>query len=87
MCIRDREGDAAFVTCARCGETHAAGRDAQEHADYHVALDLSREAAFSSAAVERPVVVGGAGGGGKRRRTGASGSFKAKSLTSFFGKK
>jgi len=26
-------------------------------------------------------------GGGKRRRTGASGSFKAKSLTSFFGKK
>ncbi len=73
------------VTCARCGETHAAGRDAQEHADYHVALDLSREATFSSA-VERPVAVGGAGGG-KRRRTGASGSFKAKSLTSFFGKK
>ena len=84
---KEEEGDAAFVTCARCGETHAAGRDAQEHADYHVALDLSRETAFSSAAVERPVVVGGAGGGGKRRRTGASGSFKAKSLTSFFGKK
>lgn len=85
--MEEEEGDAAFVTCARCGETHAAGRDAQEHADYHVALDLSRETAFSSAAVERPVVVGGAGGGGKRRRTGASGSFKAKSLTSFFGKK
>ena len=83
---KEEEGDAAFVTCARCGETHAAGRDAQEHADYHVALDLSRETTFSSA-VERPVVVGGAGGGGKRRRTGASGSFKAKSLTSFFGKK
>ena len=30
---------------------------------------------------------GRGGGGGKRRRTGASGSFKAKSLTSFFGKK
>ena len=59
---KEEEGDAAFVTCARCGETHAAGRDAQEHADYHVALDLSRETTFSSAAVERPVVVGGAGG-------------------------
>lgn len=79
---KEEEGDVAFVTCARCGEAHAAGRDAQEHADYHVALDLSRETSFASAA-ERPVAVGG----GKRRRTGASGSFKAKSLTSFFGKK
>ena len=84
--------DEGYVVCDLCGERHAAGRDAQEHADYHVALDLSREMASGPAPVhiqrtsDRPVIVNG--GSGKRKRHGSgSGSFKAKSMTSFFTKK
>ena len=84
--------DEGYVVCEVCGERHAAGRDAQEHADYHVALDLSREMGSGPAPVhiqrtnDRPVIVNG--GSGKRKRHGSgSGSFKAKSMTSFFTKK
>ena len=84
--------DDGYVACEVCGERHAAGRDAQEHADYHVALDLSREMGSGPAPVhihrtnDRPVIVNG--GSGKRKRHGSgSASFKAKSMTSFFTKK
>ena len=84
--------DEGYVVCEVGGERHAAGRDAQEHADYHVALDLSREMGSGPAPVhiqrtnDRPVIVNG--GSGKRKRHGSgSGSFKAKSMTSFFTKK
>ena len=80
---KEEEGDAAFVTCA--GAARRARRiGTREHADYHVALDLSRETRFHR---RWNVRWWWAGRGGGRRRTGASGSFKAKSLTSFFGKK
>ena len=35
-------GEDVFWTCARCGERCLSGRDAQTHADAHVAYDLAR---------------------------------------------
>ena len=84
----------SYVECARCGERHVAGRDAQEHADWHVAMDLSAEGAVNGAPAPssrsvHPLPASRGGRGGKRKRGRGDNSavgYKANPLTSFFKK-
>ena len=83
-----------FVACPRCGLRTAPGRDAQSHADEHMAFDLSKSepqhrfgsknfsSLSSGGSKRRPAARGG--GGKKRARGDAAGTV---SMRAFFAKK
>ena len=89
-------GDApsTFVACPRCGLRTASGRDAQSHADEHMAFDLSKSepqhrfgsknfsSLSSGGSKRRPAARGG--GGKKRARGDTAGTV---SMRAFFAKK
>jgi nucleotidyltransferase/DNA polymerase involved in DNA repair len=89
------DASSPFVACPRCGLRTAPGRDAQSHADEHMAFDLSKSepqhrfGSFSSQPgiggekKRRPAARNG-GGGKKRSRGDASGTA---SVSAFFAKR
>ena len=79
------DASSPFVACPRCGLRTAPGRDAQSHADEHMAFDLSKsepQHRFGSFS-RRPAARNG-GGGKKRSRGDASGTA---SVSAFFAKR
>jgi hypothetical protein len=89
------DASSPFVACPRCGLRTAPGRDAQSHADEHMAFDLSKsepQHRFGSLSSlpksggekkRRPAARNG-GGGKKRSRGDASGTA---SVSAFFAKR
>ena len=91
-----QDASSPFVACPRCGLRTAPGRDAQSHADEHVAFDLSKSepqhrfGSFSSLPgsggekKRRPAARNG--GGGKKRSVRGDASGTA-SVSAFFAKR
>ena len=69
------DSSASLVACPRCGLRTAPGRDAQSHADEHLAFDLAKSEPQHRAGAPRDRSRG-VGVGSKRRTTGAAAGVK-----------